>query len=402
MSDEYQDFLTEARRAGEIDSEGTIQTDVRSMRRKLAGQLHGQEPLWLVSLLQASVGAKRVSLQTQASRLQIAISTEEFPTPASFAPYLLENQGGCSAREWSLLKALLSLPSPFHLAWLGPDGKLTRERDGAWRLTTEEKLGKKGLHRFQIVNLQSRDNWTKALRACSFRFPLPPFPLFLNKQRCWTDLVAGGREKLLLRTATPGKELDVFASDTQGKMKSLVRLGLAPRPFHRIVYLDRGARIHHQDLPLESYFLCTEVFVNGRNLPTDLGGFSLRETDQSRALLEQTRLRVLRELRPILSKLISHPRLPQKFEEQRRQESVVSSAVALGGLSFFQVPFFHPFLTLGVAAAVIGGIGLNSVVKKRREPWRGEYGLRRIRRDLVEVRKQIDSILESAPLHGEE
>ena len=185
-------------------------------------------------------------------------------------------------------------------------------------------------------------------------------------------------------------------------MKSLVRLGLAPRPFHRIVYLDRGARIHHQDLPLESYFLCTEVFVNGRNLPTDLGGFSLRETDQSRALLEQTRLRVLRELRPILSKLISHPRLPQKFEEQRRQESVVSSAVALGGLSFFQVPFFHPFLTLGVAAAVIGGIGLNSVVKKRREPWRGEYGLRRIRRDLVEVRKQIDSILESAPLHGEE
>jgi len=65
-----------------------------------------------------------------------------------------------------------------------------------------------------------------------------------------------------------------------------------------------------------------------------------------------------------------------------------------------QVPFFHPFLTLGVAAAVIGGIGLNSVVKKRREPWRGEYGLRRIRRDLVEVRKQIDSLLESVSPQG--
>lgn len=401
MSDGYQDFLSEARKAGEIDSEGTIRTDVESMRKKLASQLHGQEPLWLVSLLQSAVGARRVGLQTQASRLQLAVTAEDFPTPASFAPYLLENQGGCSAREWSLLKALLSLPSHYHISWIGPDGKLQRERSGGWRLSTDEKLGKKTLHRFQIANLHAR-NWTKTLTACSYRFPLPPYPLFLNKRRCWPELEAGGSEKLLLRSATPGKELDIFAADTQGKMGFLVRLGLAPRPFHRIVYLDRGARIHHQELPLESYFLCTEVFVNGQDLPTDLGGFSLRETNQSRARLEQTRLRVLRELRPILSKLISHPRLPQRFEEQRRQESVVSSAVALGGLSFLQVPFFHPFLTLGVAAAVIGGIGLNSVVKKRREPWRGEYGLRRIRRDLVEVRKQIDTVLESASLDGDE
>ena len=395
MSEPYEDFLSQARQAGEVDSEGTIKTDIESMRRKLASQLHGEEGLWLVCLLQSAIGAARVSLQTQMSRLQIAVTAEEYPTPATFAPYLLENQGGCSPREWSLLKSLLSLPPHLHLVWFGPDGKLSREKDGGWVFQAEEKLAKKSLQRFQVVNLQSRDNWTSTLRACSYRFPLPPYPLFLNKQRCWPELEGGGREKLLLKSGTPGSQLEIFASDTQGKVNSLVRLGLASKPFHRIVYLDRGARIHHQELPLESYFLCTEIFVDGCGLPTDLSGFSLRETRPSQERLEQTKLRVFRELRPILSKLISHPRLPRRFEEQRRQESVVSSAVALGGLSFLQVPFFHPFLTLGLATAVIGGMGIRSVVKKRREPWRGEYGLRRIRRDLVEIRKQIDGELET-------
>jgi hypothetical protein len=388
----FERFLAQTKQQGKYDSTGAIRLDLAEMRAKLKAQFRGEIGLWLVCLLQSMAGAdiKKVTIDLQPGQLLISFhsTTGEYPTPGRFAPFLTETKTGSGKREWDLLRALLGLPPEMRFAWSGEDGTLKRSKEG-WSFVEEKRNKRRNL--IHVQNTHIRDNWNTTLATVRYRFPLPPFPLYINGQKSWKRLESGGKARLLFGKTVEGNEFFVDSWDISGRFDQIHRLGLEKEPSHRITFLQNGARVHEHKLDLETRLLSTEVFVSGQDLPVDLSGFSVRQSAETEALYDRYKKLVLSHLRDTFSNLISRPKLPTYWEEERRKESLVGSAVALGGLSFLQIPFFHPLLTLGATTLVLGGVGIRTMLKGKAEPWRGETGMRQVRRDLVEARKQIDS-----------
>lgn len=391
----YEQFLRKECQQGELESSGAFQLNLPEMRRKLAAQFRGEEGLWLVCLLQSLVrsGVQKVSVDTQPGRMAISFKADAYPTPEDFAPFVTESKAGTNQRDWCLLRALLGLPPELRVSWFGPRGLLKR-KNGNWSVS--ESSGRAGSHVFKIENFHARDNWRCTLLTLKKRIPLPPLALFIDSKLAWEDMEAGDSSKLLFCSTEPGEEFRVKTPTLNGKFAHIQRLGLQKSPVNKIVYLQDGARVHERELPFKTNSLSVDIFVSGQDIPVDLSGFAAHRSEELEAKLREQEGVLLEDLNKTFSSLISRPKLPLRLEEERRQEAVVSSAVALGGLSFLQVPFFHPLVALGTTFLILGGVGARALIKKKQEPWRGEHGMRQVRRDLVEARKEIVKLLESS------
>lgn len=381
---EYEEFLNKAAGEGTFEDSGSIRIDLEGMRKKFGAGL--REGKWAVALLQAAVTCevKELHLSHRDSSLEFRFQNSLFPKPDRMAPLLVGEAQGAGSEQWVLLRALLRVPEPVQVEWFCGGSKLSR-KDGEWSLFT----GLTGTdHR--LLFSSKEHPWEQVLRTCRDDFPLPPLHLTLNGETCWQDLSAGSTRKLFFCHRAQGEELTIHTHDLRGRVGSLQRLGLCAAPFHQITFLRKGARIQHVILPFKTSFLCTEIFVSGEQLSTDVSGFQARHDDEGQTFLHERTVQALQNLRALLSHLISRPGMPLRREERQRRETAIGSAVALGGLALLQFPLLPPWITLSFAGLIAGGVGLRSVALRRSEPWRGEQGFHLIRRDLVELRKQVD------------
>lgn len=369
---DYKHYLEEARNAGVVDGAGVFTADYESMKKKLSTQLHKKEGLWLVCLLQALQGP--VDLQTSPGKLMITFPSKGLPTPGEVSTQLMETDA--KPVNWLFIRAFLGLPSHLQVRWSGPDGTLSR-RNSTWAF--EEGTGP-NRNQILVENFITRDNWQRTLQVCRSRIPLPPYPLTLNSHPCWRELEMGGTAQLLASRFLEGHELKLRAADLKKDAGGFLRLGLHSRPTHRLVYLNKGVRVHEHPLPFETKFLCSEVFLPGEALSTDLSGLQIRETEEKEKRVHADVKRVSNELRALCRELLSREELPLQREEKRRRDSLVGSVAALGGLSLVQLPFFSPLLTVGVVGMALGGTAAYLWRRSGSEPWRGKPEL--VRQDL--------------------